>query len=618
MSPSDPAERRSGAPARTRRTTDGHTLSGLRVRLLGHFGVEMNGVPVRLRGDKRRAMLATLLLNAGHTVTTAHLIERIWAAPPSPAARSALQVHVARARAILSDHCGAPLILGCDDGYRIDLTDEQSDLLCFRSLVRGAAEAASRNELDTRAELLIRALGLWRGPVLANIVGPVLHERDVPSLNEELLRVAEEGFEAALARGDHGRVIDQIGPIAADHPEREPLIRVQMIALYLGGRPSEALRVYARTRDVLAERLGVDPGRALQETFQGILRGDLEPFPNAHVSRRRASIGRGSTLSEADDAPGRDRQGGAGTGTGASPRDPVHAVERPLGDPAPAELPAAPAVLLGREEILEELDRLADPCGAVPGSVLVRGPAGAGASALALTWAHRATPRFPDGQIYVDLRSPDGSPRDPAEVLRRLVRSLSSDVRDARDMETEESAARARTLLAHRRVLLFLDNASSVLQVRPLLPGGRGCAVVVTSRYWLTDLLVRDGLRALPLGPLPPDAAVELLRTHMGPGRCTEPVLRRLARMAGFLPLPLRMATVWLETHPGRSAAELVRRLEEVDPARGATPTARMAAVLRTGSDGGRHGRGEVPAAPAPWGRVWPRRMTSGFHHAEE
>nr|WP_150243376.1 AfsR/SARP family transcriptional regulator [Nocardiopsis quinghaiensis] len=513
----------------------------------------MDGVPLRLRGGKRRAMLAALLLSAGRTVTTAHLIERVWGTPPSPSARSALQVHVVRARAILDHHCGTPLIRGGDGGYRIDLAEEQSDLLRFRSLVRSAADAASRGDTAARAELFVRALGLWRGPVLADVASPVLHERDVAPLNGELLRAAEEGFGAALAHGDHERVADRIGPIATDHPEREPLVRVQMVALYRAGRPSEALRVYARTRDVLAERLGADPGRELQETFHGVLRGDLD---RARVPHQRA----------------------------------------------PAELPAAPAALVGREEAVAELDRLVDPRGAAPGSVLVRGPAGAGASALALSWAHAVAPYFPDGQLYVDLRGGDGTPRDPVEVLRRLVRSLSSRAHDVPAMDAEEAAARVRTLLAHRRVLLVLDNAASSFQVRPLLPGGTGCAAVVTSRYWLTDLLVRDGLRAVPVGPLPPDAAVELLRAHAGPGRCAEPVLRRIAHQAGLLPLPLRMAAVWLDTHPRRSATDLVRLLEGVDPARGGAPTARMAAVLRAGPEEGRHGRGEVPAVSRPPG----------------
>ncbi|MFD3685493.1 BTAD domain-containing putative transcriptional regulator [Nocardiopsis sp. NPDC058631] len=678
MSRSDPEGRRPGSATGTSAAVAGRPaddgVRGLHVGLLGQFGVEVEGVPLSLRGDKRRAMIATLLLNAGSTVSAGHLVERVWGFPHTQANRSALQVHVARARALFDQCCGTPLIRGGNGGYRIDLAEEQSDLLRFRALVRRAAAAASAGDRETRTELLIRALGLWRGPVLADVVSPTLHARDVPFLTEELLRVAEEGFGGALARGEHERVADQIRPIATDHPEREPLIRVQMIALYRSGRPSEALRVYGRTRDALVERLGADPGRELQETFHGILRGDLDHpsergaarppghdvlhDPLARIPRQRILAGGagrvpgpgtdarralgsadpgadpGSPDARAPSGPagapagapghaeplgprtacalardvggsrtGADRSRGAvsedthadSTRTEGAPPGPVRAPASVSEPVTPAELPAVPPVLAGRDAALTELDRLVDPHGGAPGSVLVRGPAGAGSSALALRWAHSAAPHFPDGQLYVNLRDGDGSPRDPGEVLRRLARSLSSGAPSG-TLGAEEAAARVRTLLARRRVLLVLDNAASSRQVRPLLPGGTGCAAVVTSRSWLTDLLVRDGLRALPVGALPPGAAVELLRSQVGVERCREAVLRRVARLAGYLPLPLRMAVAWFDTNPHVSGADLVRLLEGVDPARGVTPTARMAAVLRAGPETGRHGRGEVPA----------------------
>ncbi|RKS10401.1 DNA-binding SARP family transcriptional activator [Nocardiopsis sp. Huas11] len=545
---------------------------GLYVGLLGQFVVEVDGVPLRLRGDKRRTVLATLLLRAGQTVPADHLIARVWGTPAGQVNRSALQVHVARARAIFDDHCGRPLIHGGDGGYRVDLEEGESDLLAFRALAAAAGEADSRDDPARHTDLLLRALRLWRSPVLADVASPVLHERDVAPLNEELLRVAEAGCSAALARGEHARAAEHIGPIVADHPERESLIRLQMIALHRAGRPSEALRLYARTRDVLAERLGADPGRELQETFHAILRGDLDRA--ARVPRQRAE----PVLA-------------------AAPRS---AAPAPQSCATPAELPAAPAVLVGRGAHLAELDRLADPAGPAPGNVLVRGPAGAGSSALALGWAHSVAAHFPDGQVYVNLRRDDGTPREPAEVLRRLVRSLSGGRDDTGDLSVDESAARARSLLARRRVLMVLDNAASTRQVRPLLPGCPECAAVVTSRYWLTDLLVRDGVRALPVGALTAAEAVVLLRSLLGEERCTDAALHRVAQLAGHLPLALRMAVAWLDTHPARSGSDLVRRLEAVDPARCGTPTARMAAVLHAGPEEARHGRGEVPTGHVP------------------
>ncbi|WP_232831947.1 AfsR/SARP family transcriptional regulator [Nocardiopsis sp. FIRDI 009] len=554
----------------------GHPSAGLRVTVLGRLGVEVGGDALPLRGDRRRALLAALFLGAGRTLAVGDLVTRVWGVSSNQANRSALQVHVARARALFDAHCGRPLILGGDGGYRIELDETESDLLTFRSLVR-QADAADTPE--GRTDLLVHALGLWRGPVLGDVTSPVLHARDVAPLNEELLRVAEAGFGAALERGDHEEVARRVASVVADHPEREPLARIHMVALYRSGRSSEALRVYARTRAVLAERLGADPGRELRETFHGILRGDLDRVPR--VPRPRALGG--------PDAAG--REGTARPARGADPPEP---------GVVPAELPAAVVPLVGRDRALAELDRLVDPCALMPGSVLVRGPAGAGSSALAVRWAHGAAAHFPDGQLYVNLRGEDGRPYDPAEALRRLLRSLTGGAEVPDGLGTDEVAARARTLTARRRVLLVLDNAVSARQVRPLLPGGTGCAAVVTSRHWLTDLLVRDGLRVLPVGALAREEAVALLESLVAPERRSGEGLERLAQLAGCLPLPLRMAVAWLDTRPDRSVDDLVRAVEGVDPAHSGTPAARMAAVLRAGPGEGRRGRGEVPAGPGP------------------
>uniref|UniRef100_UPI00036E81D2 AfsR/SARP family transcriptional regulator n=1 Tax=Nocardiopsis lucentensis TaxID=53441 RepID=UPI00036E81D2 len=492
MSRRDSARRRYATTADTRHAeppSRGRPSGSLRVTVLGRLGAEVDGVALPLRGGKRRALLASLFLGAGRTLAVEDLVERVWGVPPDQANRSALQVHVARARALFDTYCGRPLILGGEGGYRIELDETESDLLTFRSLVRRAGAADSPG---ARTDLLIHALGLWRGPVLGDVTSTVLHARDVAPLHEELLRVAEEGFGAALDRGDHEEVARRVAPVAADHPEREPLARIRMVALYRAGRSSEALRVYARTRAVLAERLGADPGRELRETFHGILRGDLDRVPR--VPRPRALGGA--------DAAG--LEGTVRSGRAADPPD---------SGMVPAELPAAVTPLVGRERALAELDRLVDPCGLMPGGVLVRGPAGAGSSALAVRWAHGAAAHFPDGQLYVNLRGEDGRPRDPAEVLRRLLRSLTGGAEVPPDLGADEVAARARTLTARRRVLLVLDNAVSARQVRPLLPGGTGCAAVVTSRHWLTDLLVRDGLRVLPVGALEQEEAVALLES---------------------------------------------------------------------------------------------------------
>ena len=632
----------------------------VRVGLLGRLTVEAGGRPLLLRGNKRRALLATLLLRAGRTVPAEVLADRMWGrATEGKDRRGALQVHVARLRALFTENLGSPFVLGEDGGYRVELLDEECDLLRLRALVRAARNAGREGDHRTCTDLYARSLELWRGPVLVDVPGRTLHEEEVAPLTEELLDAAEEGCAAALARGENERVAVRTRDITADHPEREPLARMRMAALHRCGRRSEALRVYERTRAALAERRGAEPGDDLCSLYRAVLLDDL-----GHGGARigRGTVGPGPGPAPEGDGPAAPGPAGQGSGASASdarrrtavphPRDPevclplvpapaptlrcrcgagpwpatatecsqvcarAHTHEpTPEGAPrrttphlpeprattrALSVLPAAPGPVVGRNAALIELDRLADPYGDRPRPVLLRGPVGTDASALALHWAHSVLDAFPDGQLYVDLCDAEGAPRRPADVQSRLLRVLDPGTADRPPRDTEEGAARIRGALAGRRVLVLLDHARSGGQVRPLLPGS-GCATVVVSRSWFTDLLVRDGVRAVEVGPLGADDAALLLATLLD--REPGPELHTLARVCGGLPLVLRMAATWLRTHPGHTVSDLVRVVEGVDPARARTPVARMASVMNAGPVAGRRDRGEVPAAPGSPGK---------------
>jgi DNA-binding SARP family transcriptional activator len=525
-------------------------LADFSFAVLGPLAVHAAGTPVRVRGAKRRIVLATLLLRPNRTVSVAELVERVWGGGDPDAHRGALQVQVTRLRAVLEAAARdpavrgprrePPMIVGGLRGYRIELDPHQLDLLRFRALVRAAGDAQHRADPGHRFDLLGRALDLWQPPLLADLASPVLHRHDVEPVREEVLRAAVDRCHAALALGRPDQVLGMLGVLTDGRPEHETLVRLRMIALYRCGRQSEALEVYERTRRVLAERLGVDPGRPLQEAFHGVLRGDL------------------------DDRPSIPR-----------PRPAAAPYPRP-GRAVPAQLPAAPSHFTGRAAELALLDRLAGP-DAAPGRALISGPPGAGSTALALHWAHRVAGAFPDGQLYVDLRGDSGRPLTPDDVLRRFLRALH--VGGMLPAEVDERAALLRSVLADRRVLLLLDNARSADQVRPLLPGASGCGAVVTSRSWLADLIVREGVPAIPLGELRGEEAAGLLAALVGPERAAaEPAaLRRLADAAERLPLPLRMAAAWLATHPESTAAALADAV-----AQRPEPTApeRMAAAL--------------------------------------
>ncbi|MFW5419945.1 AfsR/SARP family transcriptional regulator [Nocardiopsis sp. CNT-189] len=509
--------------------------------VLGPLTVQEGGTPLVVRGDKRRSLLAALLLRCGRTVPGRDLVRIMWGPGiEEERRRGALQVHVVRLRAALGFEYGGRLVTGGDGGYRVELSEDQLDLLRLRRTT-GEADRAERDGDPQRSfRLLHRALRMWKGPVAADARSPELYESDVRHVEDELLGTAERWGALGLRLGRHDAVLDLLGLVAARFPERERLVRTQMVALYRGGRQGDALQLFARTRRRLADRLGVDPGPELRRTFEGILRGDLGEGPG--VPRQRA-------------AP---LLGGAGR----------------TGPPVPAQLPAGVPGFVGRRAELAELDaRIGPDARGRAGRVLLSGPPGAGCSALALHWAHRAAERFPGGSLHADL----GGGPDPQEVAGRFLRALG--VSGPLPESLEECSALLRTALAGQRVLMLLDGARDAAAVRPLLPGAAGCGVLVTSRYWLGDLLARDGAAAVAVGALPREEAVRLLRGRLGEARVdAEPEgAARLAAAVRGMPLPLSMAAAWMSTHPGAGLDDLASRVEARDEE---APAERMAAVL--------------------------------------
>ncbi len=229
--------------------------------------------------------------------------------------------------------------------------------------------------------------------------------------------------------------------------------------------------------------------------------------------------------------------------------------------PVPRELPPDVYGFTGRGAELDRLDGLLDQAGLI---CVVAGTAGVGKTALAVRWAHRVAAAFPDGCLYVDLRGYDPDrPLSPAEALAGLLRSLGVDGVDIPHDEAER-AARYRTVLADRRVLVLLDNARDTDQVRLLLPGDPGCVVLVTSRDALTGLVVRHGARRIGLGPLTHGEAVELLGVLIGERVTDEPdAAAALAERCVRLPLALRLAAELAGGRAGTSLAELVAELAD-------------------------------------------------------
>jgi tetratricopeptide (TPR) repeat protein len=247
-----------------------------------------------------------------------------------------------------------------------------------------------------------------------------------------------------------------------------------------------------------------------------------------------------------------------------------HDQRRAASLPAPAtprQLPPDIPGFTGRHEALTELDTfLSHPAGTVAISAIA-GAAGVGKTALAVHWAHRAAERFPDGQVFMNLRGYDpGEPVRAVDALARLLRVLGVPPAEV-PSELDDAVPMYRSLVASRRVLVVLDNAGSAEQVRPLLPGAAGCAVLVTSREDLRGLIALDGALSVRLNTLPPAESRTLLARMVGAQRVDREhaAAGELATLCGHLPLALRIAGAHLTSHPERSIDTYARDLAAGD-----------------------------------------------------
>jgi tetratricopeptide (TPR) repeat protein len=233
----------------------------------------------------------------------------------------------------------------------------------------------------------------------------------------------------------------------------------------------------------------------------------------------------------------------------------------------PHELPADVSAFTGRAVEMAELDRLLADSGRTPSPVVlsaVAGTAGVGKTALAVHWGRTVTDAFPDGCLYIDLRGFDpDEPVRPGDALARFLRTLGVDGVDI-PYDQAERAARYRSMLDGRRMLIILDNARNTEQVRPLLPGTASCFVVVTSRSGLSGLVSRHGARRIDLEPLPRGDATALLRTLVGPRVDEDPVgANRLTTYCAALPLALRVAAESAVARPATTLADLAGELAD-------------------------------------------------------
>jgi DNA-binding SARP family transcriptional activator/Tfp pilus assembly protein PilF len=494
--------------------------------LLVRDGESVIGVPA----GRQRVLLAALLMRAGAVVSADALAEVVWDGTPPGGAGTTLRSHVSRLRQILGPAAGARVVTRYP-GYLIEASEGEVDLLRFRRQYRDGAAAIRGGDWARAFETLAEALGLWRGEPLADVPSDVLRRDVVPGLEELRLQALEWRMDAGLQLGRHGELVPELQSLTGQFPLRERFAGQLMLALVRCGRQAEALEAYQRAREVLVDQLGAEPGTELRELHQRILSADPALSATATAAPASPEAGQGETI-------------------------------------RPRELPAPVAGFVGRGDELAALTGLLDRSGEQGPSAIVisaiGGTAGVGKTALAVQWAHQIAGRFPDGQLYVNLRGYDPDrPMAAADALAGFLRALGVAGQDI-PPEEDERAARYRSRLAGRRVLIVLDNAGSVEQVRPLLPGSPGCAVLVTSRDALAGLVARDGAARVELDLLPPGEAVGLLGELIG-GRVGEDVAaaETIAGQCCRLPLALRVAAELAASRPDVPLADLADELAD-------------------------------------------------------
>ncbi|CCA56381.1 MULTISPECIES: AfsR/SARP family transcriptional regulator [Streptomyces] len=496
----------------------------LRFAVLGPVRAWRDGEPVSTGSPQQRALLAALLLRGGRTATAAELIDALWGEEPPSQALAAVRTYASRLRKAL----GPQVLVSESGGYALRTSAAALDATTAQELGAEAEKLRAAGDRAGARDKLAEALDLWDGEVLASLPGPYA-ETQRTRLEEWRLSLLETRLDIDLELGAHAEAVSELTALTAAHPLRERLRELLMLALYRGGRQAEALAVYADTRRLLADELGVDPTPELSRLQQRILQADAElARPVEEAAPAAATVAR------------------------------------------PAQLPATVPDFTGRAAFVRELgDRLATAEGHVMAVSALAGIGGVGKTTLAVHVAHAARPHFPDGQLYVDLQGAGNRAAAPETVLGSFLRALGmpdSAIPDSLD----DRAALYRSTLDGRRVLVLLDNARDAAQIRPLLPGTAGCAALVTSRIRMVDLA---GAHLVDLDVMSPEEALQLFTRIVGTERVQSEREAALDVVAacGFLPLAIRIAAsrlaarrTWTVSVLAAKLADERRRLDEL------------------------------------------------------
>ncbi len=499
--------------------------SGPRVdfRILGALELYVDGKPVPIGGPRQRIVLAMLLSNAGEVVPVDTLVDAVWNGDPPVTGRTQVAICVAGLRKTFRAHnCPDDLLVTVAPGYRIDPRHCRIDALEFTERVERARQAVRQRRPERAVAEFREALALWRGPTFAGIESDLVAAA-ADRLAEERLSAYEQYTALRLELGQHRALIGELTDLVRQRPGWEQARAHLMLAHYRCGRRAEALEVFREGRQHSITELGLEPGPVLTAMHTAVLRDDPSLLPPVRQSKAAEVV--------------------------------------------PAQLPPVDPAFTGRERELAALDEalLGDQDRYRPlrwGQIF--GPPGIGKTALAVRWAHRVAPEFPDGQLFVDLRGfdADREPLSPAVVLDDFIRALGRPLAQV-PSGVEARAAFYHSLLAERRMLIVLDNVRSFAQIRPLLPGSGNCRVIVTGR----EPVDGPATIRIRLDRLDADSGLTVLRRSVGQQRVDEDpeATAALIRWCEGLPLALRAAASRLASKPHWTVADLVRRLADPD-----------------------------------------------------